>query len=160
MKLLPLPSSRLPMLLLTCCLAAAVALPLGCASPGNPIPTDPPPQAETWQLHAAARNGLTVMEQNGIDLHGAGALHGADWRNYIDGCTSARAILQSTGAATVDPATISKAIAIVKAAVKTGQAAWVLANAAAIGEDTAAEYESAGAKADAAFDAYALLHPD
>ena len=147
-------------LLFTVLVLAAVSLPLGCASPAAPVPTDPQPQAEPWQLHAAARNGLTVMEQNGIDLHGAGALHGADWRNYIDGCTSARAILQSTGAATVDPATISKAIAIVKAAVKTGQAAWVLANAAAIGEETAAEYESAGPQADEAFDKYVLLHPD
>lgn len=159
MKLLPLPSSRLPMLLLTCCLAAAVALPLGCASPGNPIPTDPPPQAETWQLHAAAVYGLSTMEENGIDLHGTGVLKGSDWHNYIDGVKTARGLLHPAGAALTD-VDIAKAIAIAKAAVKTGHAVWIMLNAAAIGEETAAEYESAGPKADEAFDKYVLLHPD
>lgn len=138
--------------------AAMVALG-GCASTSPPVPTEPGVQAEPWQLRAAARCGLTAMEESGIDLHTSGALHGDDWRNYVDACKTARGLLYQTGLAGLDPADILKAIAIAKAAVKAGQAAWVMANAAAIGEETAAEYEQAGAAADKAFDSYAALHP-
>ena len=146
-------------LLFTVLVLAAVSLPLGCAPPAAPVPTDPQPQAETWQLHAAAVYGLSTMEENGIDLHGTGVLKGGDWHNYIDGVKTARGLLHPAGAAITD-VDIAKAIAIAKAAVKTGQAVWIMANAAAIGEETAAEYESAGPKADEAFDKYVLLHPD
>lgn len=144
--------------------AAVVALGIGgCASTAPPVPTNPPPQQvepEPWQLQAAARTALTTMEENGIDLHGSRVLHGDDWQHYVDGCKTARSLLNEAGAAAIDPETIAKAVAIAKAAVRTGQAAWLMANAASIGEADAAKYEAAGVKADELFDAYARDHPD
>lgn len=133
----------------------------GCASTTGPIGDGPSTQvpAEPWQLRAAARHGLTTMERSGIDLHAAGVLHGDDWVAYVDACDTARAILLSTASASIDPAEIAKAIAIARAAIKAGQSAWILANAAAIGEEAAAEWEIDGLAADAEFAAYVAIHP-
>lgn len=136
---------------------AFASLPLaGCAT--NPDTGQPQPDAEEWQLRAAARYGLTAMEQNGMDMHAAGVLHGDDWANYVAGCKTARGLLYEAGAA-IHPDEIAKAIAIAKAAVRTGHAAWIMANAASIDQATADDYYAEGAAVDETFDAYAVAHP-
>lgn len=138
-------------------IAAIVLVHPSCSAPQQPIPGGQAPEA--WQVHAAARNGLTTMELNGISLHDAGTLRGEEWRAYASACESARVLLVATGAS-VDPQSIAQAAAIIAAAVRTGQAAALLAHPEAITHEAAAEYEAAGADADAKFEDYLEAHPD
>lgn len=136
---------------------AIVMAPLsGCDSTQGPIDA---PKATPAQLKAAGRFGLTAMEQNGIDLHGAGVLKGNDWSNYVSACKTARGLLYQSGLAGFTEVDIAKAIAIAKAAVKTGQAAWIMANAASVSDEDAAAWEADGQVMDATFDQYVAENP-
>lgn len=143
-------TSRIRLLIVS----SIVAFVAACAtSPSTPQPTEA-------QLRAAARYGLTAMEENGLDLHDADVLRAGDWHACIDTIHAARSLLYPSGAAKIDPADVQKALAIARSAVRTGRAAWVLANAAEIDDERAAKYEEEGLAMDGAFDAYVKAHPD
>lgn len=140
-------------------LLCAAALSACTSQPVLPGGTEPV-KAEAWQVEAAARNAVSVMEQNGVELRSADVLKGNDWHNYVAAAKTARALLQPSVAGVLDDVDIGKAIVIAKTVISTGHAAFLLANPASITEDEAVQYEIDGQSADAAFDAFVAEHPD
>ncbi len=129
----------------------------GCQStaPVDPaVPVVVAPKATADQLRAAARFSLNATQDSAVRLAESGVLKPKDFLAGVDAILAARAALDSVGLAKPD---LGDAIAIAWSIWRMGQAAYVVANAAAITETQAADYEAAGKISDEEFDAYVAL---